>query len=88
MVPYYVIANYYISLFLPFLSSSNFLLVFAQSRLEVVHQWKQVDFTYASAQARDVALRTKKFIPENCLPLDVDVWHSELPIKVTIHLYM
>lgn len=74
MVPYYVIINYYFAflLLLPSYSKVNY--VFAQPKLKVLHQWKQVDFTFPTSQAREAALRTEKFKPENCLILDVDVW--------------
>ncbi len=76
MVPYYVIVNYYLSLLLLFLNYSSLYYVVAQQKLNILYQWKQVDFTFSNVQAREAALRSKKFIPENCIILDVDAWYS------------
>lgn len=48
--------------------------VFPMDNLNVAFQWKQVDFDFPSAEAKQEALRSKEFIPENNLPLGLEVY--------------
>ncbi|XP_065209850.1 protein yellow-like isoform X2 [Planococcus citri] len=97
MVPYYVILKYHRLLLvlqiLYILLQRNISGVLAQlpppppsahSKLHLLHQWKVADFTFPSLQARDTALRTGKYIPENCLILDVDVWQNPPEVREKI----
>lgn len=45
---------------------------------EVVYQWKVIDFLYPSLQARNNAIRSRAFIPENNLPLGVDRFKNRI----------
>lgn len=47
----------------------------AQSTLREVITWKQLDFEFPSIAERNNAIRDRKFIPENCAPIDTDIDH-------------
>lgn len=40
--------------------------------------WKMVDFDFPSEEARAEAMRSKEYIPENNLPLGLEVWKNKL----------
>lgn len=42
-------------------------------QLKSVTQWNSLDFVFKSPQERQEALTAGRFIPENCIPLDMDV---------------
>lgn len=45
----------------------------AQNTLHLKVGWKQLDFQFPNTTERQKAIQEGRFIPENCLPLDVDV---------------
>lgn len=42
------------------------------------YAWKQLDFKYPSEAERDIAISSGDFIPENNLPLGIEVWKNRL----------
>lgn len=66
--------------------------------LNVAYEWKELDFDFPSPEARRVAIEMGEFIPENNLPLGLEVygdrlfvtvprWKSGVPASLTyIHL--
>lgn len=42
--------------------------------LEVIYEWKDMEFVFPSPSARDVLLKTGSYIPGNSYPIDVDAW--------------
>ncbi|XP_050432424.1 protein yellow-like isoform X1 [Adelges cooleyi] len=44
--------------------------------MDVEYSWIYADYTYGSLQQRESAIRSGKFIPENCVILDVDVFQG------------
>lgn len=40
--------------------------------MDVEYSWVYVDYTFASPQHRESAIKSRRFIPENCVILDVD----------------
>jgi len=42
--------------------------------LEVIYEWKDVEFAFPSPSARDVLTKTRAYIPGNSYPIDVDAW--------------
>lgn len=51
--------------------------VFAD-KLNVAYQWKTVEFEFPSEDLKQEALLSKKYIPENQLPLGVEVYGNRL----------
>lgn len=45
---------------------------------DAIYQWKVIDFLYPNLKARNDAIRTKQFIPENNLPLGVDRYRDRI----------
>lgn len=45
--------------------------------MEVEYSWVYVDYTFASPNHRESAMNSGKFIPENCVILDVDIFQGE-----------
>uniref|UniRef100_A0A182S8Z6 Bee-milk protein n=1 Tax=Anopheles maculatus TaxID=74869 RepID=A0A182S8Z6_9DIPT len=45
-------------------------------QLKSVIQWKAADFAFPTPQERQEALASGRYIPENCIPLDMDVDYS------------
>jgi hypothetical protein len=52
------------------------------TKLKEVFHWKLVDFDYADDTSRSNAIESKTFIPENNLPLGLDVWEDKLFVTV------
>lgn len=52
------------------------------SKLQEQYYWKALDFAYPSEQARLKAIQTKRFIPENNLPVGIEVWNDKLFVTV------
>lgn len=59
-------------------------------QLKSVTQWNSLDFVFNSPQERQEALTAGRFIPENCIPLDMDVdynsseWGLGVPVRVVV----
>lgn len=55
---------------------------FAMDNLRVAFQWKQVDFAYPSNESRQAAINSREFVPENNIPLGLEVYQDRLFITV------
>jgi hypothetical protein len=42
--------------------------------LEVLYEWKDIEFAFPSPYAREVLIKTRAYIPGNSFPIDVDAW--------------
>jgi hypothetical protein len=54
----------------------------AMDNLRVAYQWQELDFEYPSESARQAALESQEFIPENNLPLGLEVYGDRLFVTV------
>jgi hypothetical protein len=61
-------------LLLMFLGTSN--PTRAARLLEVIFEWKDVQFAFPSQSAKDVLIKTRAYIPGNSFPIDVDAWQQ------------
>lgn len=63
---------------------ASFLLgqVVSNDNLKVAYQWKQVDYEFADAAARKQAIESKEFIPENVIPVGLEVYKNRLFITL------
>ncbi|PNF20871.1 hypothetical protein B7P43_G11191 [Cryptotermes secundus] len=52
------------------------------TKLEDVFHWNLVDFNYPDDTSRRKSIMSKQFIPENNLPLGLDVWEDKLFVTV------
>lgn len=50
-------------------------------QLRWVTQWNSLDFVFSSPKEREEALASRRFIPENCIPLDMDVDYNSNSIR-------
>lgn len=50
----------------------------ANDNLRVAYQWKQVDFNYPNAAARANAIQSGAFVPENVIPVGLEVYKQRL----------
>ncbi|XP_026480966.1 protein yellow-like [Ctenocephalides felis] len=50
--------------------------------LQVAYQWKQLDFDYSNESDRQAAIDSKEFIPENNIPVGLEVFGDRLFITV------
>lgn len=41
-----------------------------------IREWKKLDFKFPNAAIRADALKTKKWVPENAFPIDVDIHYQ------------
>ncbi len=48
------------------------------SKLEEVFSWKIMDFDFPTTEAREKAIKSKNFIPENNQPLGLAIWKNKL----------
>lgn len=57
-------------------------LTMAMDNLNVVFEWKQIDFDFPTDAERQEAIARKEFIPANNLPLGLEVYGDRLFITV------
>ncbi|XP_055591647.1 protein yellow-like [Uranotaenia lowii] len=50
-------------------------------QLKHVVRWKSLDFVFPSPREREQALASGRFIPENCIPLDMDVDYNSNSLR-------
>jgi hypothetical protein len=50
--------------------------------LEVIFEWKELDFAYPNSRARQEAVESQSFIPSNNVPVGLEVWNNKLFITV------
>jgi hypothetical protein len=48
----------------------------AAKLLEVLFEWRDVEFAFPSQSAKDVLMKTRAYIPGNSFPIDVDSWQQ------------
>lgn len=53
-----------------------------QNPFDIVYQWKILDFLYPSLEDRQQALIEGTFVPQNNLPLGLDVWQDRIFITM------
>lgn len=51
-------------------------------QLHIIYEWKQLDYQFPSPQARQEALDSKAFIPENNMPMGLEVYEDRLFVTV------
>jgi hypothetical protein len=44
--------------------------------LEVLFEWKDMEFAFPSHSAKEVLIKTRAYIPGNSFPIDVDTWQQ------------
>lgn len=54
----------------------------AMDNLRVAYEWKQVDYEFPTQEARQEAIDSKEFIPENNLPLGLEVYGDRIFVTV------
>lgn len=52
--------------------------VTANQNLELKFQWKTIDFQFESLEKREAAIQSKTFIPENVIPVGLDIYKDRL----------
>lgn len=57
-------------------------LAIAMDNLRVAYQWKMVDFDFKSEEDRRRAIQAGEFVPENNLPLGLEVFGDRLFVTV------
>lgn len=57
-------------------------IAFAMDNLDVKFEWKQIDYDYPTPEARQDAIDTREFVPENNLPLGLEVYGDRLFVTV------
>ncbi|XP_062533669.1 major royal jelly protein 1-like [Armigeres subalbatus] len=55
-------------------------------QLRWVTQWNSLDFVFSSPREREEALASKRFIPANCIPLDMDVDYNSNSIRSRVFI--
>lgn len=51
-------------------------------QLHIVYEWRQLDFEFPSSSARNQAIEAKTFIPENNIPMGLEIYEDRLFITV------
>jgi hypothetical protein len=44
--------------------------------LDVLFEWRDMEFAFPSQSAKDVLVKTRAYIPGNSYPIDVDTWQQ------------
>lgn len=50
----------------------------ANDNLRVAYEWKEIDFKYASAEKRWMAIENFEFKPSNVIPFGIEVYRTRL----------
>jgi hypothetical protein len=50
--------------------------------LNVIFEWKELDFAYPNSRTRQQAIDSQSFIPSNNVPVGLEVWKNKLFITV------
>lgn len=50
--------------------------------LDVIFEWKELDFAYPNSRLRQEAVESQSFIPSNNVPVGLEVWKNKLFITV------
>lgn len=56
--------------------------VIATYKLQEHFEWNILDYEYSSDRTKAQALKTGRFIPENNLPVGVEIWGDKLFVTV------
>lgn len=56
--------------------------VVCNDNLKVAYQWKQVDYEFTDATVKKQAIESKEFIPENVIPVGLEVYKNRLFITL------
>lgn len=68
---------------LPLLSLAGvWMMCEGMDNLRVAYQWKQLDFNFTTDEERQEAVNSREFIPENNLPLGLEVYGERLFVTV------
>lgn len=51
-------------------------------QLHIVYEWNQIDYEFPTPEARQQALDSKTFIPENNIPMGLEIYEDRLFITV------
>lgn len=54
----------------------------ANNNLQTKYEWKLIDFNYDSAEERQEAINNGTFIPENVIPVGIDVHDNRLFVSL------
>ena len=57
-------------------------LVHSNDNLSVAYEWKEIDFEFRSKEVREEAIQSKQFIPENVIPVGLEVYKTRLFITL------
>ncbi|KAG7207330.1 hypothetical protein KM043_008997 [Ampulex compressa] len=55
---------------------------FGQAPLVERYFWNMIDYSYPDKMSRQVAMMNGDFVPENCLPVGIEVWRNKLFVSV------
>lgn len=58
------------------------------AKLQEKFRWKEVSYAWPSESAKEDAMKTGRYQPENNLPLGLDVWKNKLFITVPRFVYL
>lgn len=54
----------------------------ALQKLTELYKWSSLDYTFASDEHKNYALERGEFVPENNLPVGIEVWKNKLFVTV------
>lgn len=87
MKNYYVWSYPFISLLL-FLQNGNvnglkgWGLQFGRAPIFERFAWKKLDFAYPDERSRQLAIETGEYVPENSLPVGIEIWRNKLFVTI------
>lgn len=56
--------------------------VFNVLKFQEHFQWKSLDYAFPSDELRQEALKQRNFIPENNLPVGIEIWRDKVFVTV------
>lgn len=54
----------------------------ALQKLNELYRWSSLDYTFASDEHKNYAIQRGEFVPENNLPVGIEVWKNKLFVTV------
>lgn len=52
------------------------------SRMKLRYSWKILDWAYPDEKTREHAIRSGAYVPENALPVGMEVWNDKIFVTV------
>lgn len=65
-----------------FLFIIHFTVISCMDQLHILYEWNQLDYQFPTPESREQAIVDKQFIPENNMPMGIEIYGDRLFVTV------